>query len=62
MFRHYFEGIQGISIYPLFSLLVFFIFFVAMSVWMIKADKRHMDEMSVKPLESTQSNDHTLPI
>jgi cytochrome c oxidase cbb3-type subunit 4 len=55
MFKHYFDGIEGINAYPIFSLLVFVIFFIAVSVWMVKADKQHIEEMSRKPLESTES-------
>ena len=62
MFKHYFEGIRGIDIYPIFSLLVFFIFFVVMSIWIFKADRRLMEEMSNKPLESSGNNENPFTI
>ena len=50
MFKNYFQGIEGIANYPMFSLLVFFVFFIAIFVWMAKADKKQLDEISQLPL------------
>ncbi|MCX6291011.1 MAG: cytochrome C oxidase Cbb3 [Bacteroidetes bacterium] len=62
MLKHYFEGVSGINIYPIFSLLVFFVFFLAIATWLMKADKKHLEEMSRKPLESNESNENTFTI
>ena len=55
MFNHYLQTIEGVGIYPIFSLLVFFIFFVVLLIWMFRADKNHMDKMSSLPLDSDEN-------
>lgn len=52
------ENIDGVAIYPIISLLIFFTFFVALYWWVITAKKDHVDEMSNIPLEddTTQNN------
>lgn len=56
MFKHYFEKIDGINIYPIISLLIFFIFFVLLFVWVLKADKKYINKMKDLPLDRTPSN------
>lgn len=48
-FIHYLESITGISIYPLTSLMVFFIFFAAMSTWVLRANKDYIKNMKYIP-------------
>lgn len=50
MFKNYFKGIEGIANYPMFSLLIFFFFFTAITIWMIRADKKKLEEISKLPL------------
>jgi len=45
------EKIDGIEIYPIISLLIFFTFFVLVVYLVIKTDKKEIDEMSQLPLE-----------
>lgn len=58
-FINYLETIAGVSIYPLISLLVFFIFFVALTAYVIKAPKRYIDEASHIPLDEAETNSLT---
>lgn len=51
MFKHYFELIEGVEIYPIFSLIVFILFFSVILVWSFKADKSYLREMENLPLE-----------
>lgn len=51
-FINYLEGITGVGIYPLTSLLIFFIFFTALSIWAFKADKRYITAMKEMPFTS----------
>lgn len=44
------SSIENIEIYPIISLLIFVIFFVAMFIWVIKVDKSYIKEMSDMPL------------
>jgi len=48
-FVNYLEGITGVGIYPLTSLLIFFVFFTALSVWAFKADKKYIHTMKQLP-------------
>lgn len=56
MFKHYFEKIDGIDIYPIISLLIFFVFFVLLFVWVFKTDKKYINKMKDLPLDRTPSN------
>lgn len=45
------EQIDGVALYPMISLLIFFIFFVALFAWVITAKKEHIQQVSNIPLE-----------
>jgi cytochrome c oxidase cbb3-type subunit 3 len=57
-FINYLESIAGVGIFPLISLLVFFFFFVVLSIWAIKVSKEHLDEMSNIPLEKSTDSEN----
>ncbi len=46
------ENIDGVAIYPIISLLIFFIFFTALFWWVFTAKKEHIKEVSNIPLEN----------
>lgn len=46
------EKIDGIEIYPVISLIIFFSFFLLVGYLVIKTDKKHIEEMSNLPLDS----------
>ncbi|SHJ31166.1 CcoQ/FixQ family Cbb3-type cytochrome c oxidase assembly chaperone [Aquimarina spongiae] len=48
------ESIEGIEIYPMISLLIFFIFFAALFWWVFTAKKEHIKEVSNIPLETNK--------
>lgn len=50
------EAIDGVTIYPIISLLIFFIFFVALFWWVFTAKKEHINEISQLPLDQNQEN------
>ncbi len=50
-FINYLESITGIGVYPLVSLFIFFIFFLGVGLYVIKADKAHIKEVSNIPLD-----------
>lgn len=54
MFENYLSSIEGVGIYPIISLLVFFIFFVALTIWAIRVDKNYLKKMQELPFESTK--------
>jgi len=43
--------IDGIEIYPIMSLVVFFVFFVGMVVWVMRKDDKYYEEVSNTPLK-----------
>lgn len=50
-FINYLEKITGVSIYPLASFVIFGLFFLVMLIWVIKADKKTIYEISRIPLD-----------
>ena len=50
------ENIDKVQIYPLISLLIFFIFFVVLFYWVITAKKEHIKEVSNIPLDLDTNN------
>lgn len=51
-FINYLEKITGVDIYALSSFSIFFVFFILMVLWVWKADKKMIEEMSRIPLEN----------
>ncbi|MCF0071203.1 c-type cytochrome [Dyadobacter sp. CY261] len=49
-FRNYLETIAGVGIYPLISLLIFFVFFVGLLIYVWGLDQKKLDKMSSIPL------------
>jgi cytochrome c oxidase cbb3-type subunit 4 len=48
--KHNMETIAGVAIYPILSLLIFFIFFVGLGVWAFSYKKEKIKELSEIPL------------
>jgi len=53
------ENIDGVSIYPIVSLLIFFLFFVALFLWVFTAKKEHINEVSNIPLDDQLKSEHS---
>jgi len=51
MFKHYFELIKDVEIYPIISLIIFVAFFVGLTIWVISTKKTYVDKMKNMPLE-----------
>lgn len=49
------ESIEGIEIYPIISLIIFFTFFALLFLWVFTAKKNYINEVSQIPLE-TENN------
>jgi hypothetical protein len=56
MFRSVLESIDGVNIYPVISLVIFFIFFVVILFRTFKIDKNFIKRMSELPLEKEDSS------
>lgn len=50
----YLSDIEGISIYPIISLIIFFTFFIGLFVWVTKLKKDSVDACKNIPLEDNQ--------
>jgi cytochrome c oxidase cbb3-type subunit IV len=50
--KNHMESITGIEIYPLISLLIFFIFFVILFWWVFTAKKDYIESVSNIPLDN----------
>ena len=55
MYKSVLQSIEGIAIYPIFTLLLFFSFFVAMVVWVIRMDKKKINLLSQLPFEDEKN-------
>ncbi|WP_276133146.1 CcoQ/FixQ family Cbb3-type cytochrome c oxidase assembly chaperone [Polluticoccus soli] len=53
-FKHYLEGIAGIGVYPMISLVIFFGFFSLLTIWAIKVRKDYVNTMKQIPLSETE--------
>ena len=51
MFKHYFELIENVSIWPIISLSIFFGFFLILILWLFKVDKGYITKMKNLPLD-----------
>ena len=56
MYKEILQSIQGVSIYPIISLIVFVLFFGIILIWMFKVDKNYIKEMENLPLEKEEEN------
>lgn len=51
-FINYLEKITGVDIYALSSFSIFFTFFLIMTIWAWKADKKLIDQIRQIPLKN----------
>ncbi|MCW4469676.1 CcoQ/FixQ family Cbb3-type cytochrome c oxidase assembly chaperone [Flavobacterium sp. MFBS3-15] len=54
--KHNLESIAGIEIYPIISLLIFFIFFVGLYTWVYTYKKDKIEELSNLPFSGEDEN------
>jgi len=56
MFKHYFEQLDNIQIYPLISLSIFFAFFIGLIWWVVKTDKAYINKMEKMPFDDNEND------
>jgi len=54
--KHHLDTIAGVEIYPIISLLLFFIVFTTMLIIVLKMPKNSVEEISNLPLENDLKN------
>lgn len=55
--RHYLEGIAGIEIYPIISFIIFFVFFILVTWYVLTMDKKHIEEMASLAIDGEEDED-----
>jgi Na+-transporting NADH:ubiquinone oxidoreductase subunit NqrF len=58
MFKHYFELINGVEIFPIISLIMFFTVFVYVLIRVAFLKKSYISKMRDLPLESNNNKDY----
>jgi len=56
MFKQFTENIQGNQVYLLFSLAIFLVFFVVVTILLLRLKKKYVDHMSDLPLQDSLSS------
>jgi cbb3-type cytochrome oxidase subunit 3 len=51
MFKNLIQSIEGVEVYGIIGLVIFLLFFIGITVWLIKIDKNYIDKMKGLPLE-----------
>ncbi len=54
MYKEVLSSIEGVSMYPVFSVIVFFVFFSVITVWVMKSKKEDFDSISKMPLNENE--------
>ena len=49
--KHNMETIDGVALYPILSLIIFFGFFLSLGVWVFSYKKEKISELSQMPLK-----------
>jgi hypothetical protein len=57
--KDHLTNIDGINIYPVISLLIFFVFFVVLLYYVKKMDKNKIEEICKLPLDQHEQHDET---
>lgn len=55
-FKNIFNDLAGVDIYPVISMMVFVIFFLAVGLYAIRANKSHIERMKQLPLQDTPAD------
>ena len=53
--KHNMETIDGVAIFPILSLLIFFFFFVGLGFWVFSYKKEKIEEISNIPLNDKKN-------
>jgi cytochrome c oxidase cbb3-type subunit IV len=56
MLKDLFEAIPGISILALVPMIIFFLIFLYVIYWIIKADKKYLKKMGEMPLDLSKTD------
>ncbi len=51
MFKNALSGIDGVAVYPVFSLIIFVVFFVSLGLLVFRSDKNYISHMEKLPFD-----------
>ena len=54
MFSQNLSSIDGVSIFPIISLVLFFVIFSGVLYWVLKKDKSYMENLASMPLQDNK--------
>jgi cbb3-type cytochrome oxidase subunit 3 len=57
MYKNVLQTIENVEIWPVISLIIFFLFFLGVLVYILRADKNHINKMKEMPLDDGTFND-----
>ena len=58
--KHHMASIEGVSFYPIISLIICFTFFIALFWWVFSYKKKDLNEISNLPLNDDDQNNNIL--
>ena len=53
-FKTYLEHITGIGLYPMVSLILFFVFFSALTVWALRVNRKYINNLKQIPFNGEE--------
>lgn len=56
MFKQFLKVVEGADFYMVTSFLIFLLFFIAVSVWLLKVDKGYIERAKQVPLNDEKEN------
>jgi cytochrome c oxidase cbb3-type subunit 4 len=56
MYKEVASGIENVGIYPAFSFIVFFVFFLAVTIWVVRSRKGDFEHVSKIPISENNEN------
>jgi cbb3-type cytochrome oxidase subunit 3 len=55
MFKEVLQSIEGVEFYTIVSMIIFILFFIGMTIWLFKVDKKYIKTMSELPLNEEKN-------
>lgn len=56
MYKEVARNIPNVSIYPVISFLIFFLFFLGLLIWVFRADKAFIQKIKNIPIDNNDQN------
>ena len=54
MFKDVLQSINGVEFYTIVAMMIFILFFIGITIWLFKVDKKYIKDMSELPLEDNE--------